>query len=66
MLAEYQEIEEALRDEQKEAVNGYRQLATPRMLRRVLLGMLIQMWSQLCGINIMMYYGKTHVPLLEP
>lgn len=56
VLAEYQEIEEALRFEREEAVSSYRQLVEPRMLKRVLLGMSIQMWSQLCGMNVMMYY----------
>ena len=56
VLAEYQEIEEALRFEREEAISSYRQLVEPRMLKRVLLGMSIQMWSQLCGMNIMMYY----------
>jgi sugar porter (SP) family MFS transporter len=56
VLAEYQEIEEALRYEREEAVSSYRQLIEPKMLRRVILGMSIQMWSQLCGMNIMMYY----------
>jgi MFS family permease len=56
VLAEYKEIEEALRFEREEAINSYRQLVEPRMLKRVLLGMSIQMWSQLCGMNVMMYY----------
>jgi MFS family permease len=56
VLAEYQEIEEALRFEREEAISSYRQLVEPRMLKRVLLGMSIQMWSQLCGMNVMMYY----------
>ncbi|PQE11678.1 High-affinity glucose transporter protein [Rutstroemia sp. NJR-2017a WRK4] len=56
VLAEYQEIEEALRFEREEAINSYRQLASPRIFKRVILGMSIQMWSQLCGMNIMMYY----------
>lgn len=56
VLAEYQEIEEALRFDREEAISSYRQLVEPRMLRRVLLGMSIQGWSQLCGMNIMMYY----------
>lgn len=57
VLAEYQEIEEALRFEREEAVSSYRALVEPRMLKRVVLGMSIQMWSQLCGMNIMMYYS---------
>lgn len=56
VLAEYQEIEEALRFEREEAVSSFRALTAPRMFRRVLLGMSIQMWSQMCGINVMMYY----------
>jgi MFS family permease len=46
VLAEYQEIEEALRFEREEAISSYRQLVEPRMLKRVILGMSIQMWSQ--------------------
>lgn len=49
VLAEYQEIEEALRFEREEAISSFRQLAAPRMAKRVLLGMSIQMWSQLSG-----------------
>lgn len=56
VLAEYQEIEETLRFEREEAISSYRQLVEPRMLKRVILGMSIQMWSQLCGMNVMMYY----------
>ena len=56
VLAEYQEIEEALRFEREEAISSYRQLVEPRMMKRVILGMSIQMWSQLCGMNVMMYY----------
>ncbi|KAL2062853.1 hypothetical protein VTL71DRAFT_5925 [Oculimacula yallundae] len=37
VLAEYQEIEEALRFEREEAVSSYKQLVQPRMLKRVLL-----------------------------
>ncbi|PQE12706.1 High-affinity glucose transporter protein [Rutstroemia sp. NJR-2017a BBW] len=58
VLAEYQEIEEALRFEREEAINSYRRLASPRIFKRVILGMSIQMWSQLCGMNIMMYYVR--------
>jgi Na+/melibiose symporter-like transporter len=56
VLAEYQEIEEALRFEREEAISSFRQLVEPRTAKRVLLGMSIQMWSQLSGMNIMMYY----------
>ena len=63
VLAEYKEIEEALRFEREEAINSYRQLVEPRMLKRVILGMSIQMWSQLCGMNVMMYYVVCKSPM---
>jgi hypothetical protein len=56
VLAEYREIEEALRFEREETISGYRLLGQKRMLKRVILGMSIQMWSQLCGMNVLMYY----------
>jgi MFS family permease len=63
VLAEYKEIEEALRFEREEAISSYRQLAAPRMVKRVILGMSIQMWSQLCGMNVMMYYVVCVLPI---
>ncbi|KAF9873299.1 MFS glucose [Colletotrichum karsti] len=56
VLAQYQEIEEALRFEREEKINSFKALIAPRMYKRVLLGMSIQMWSQLSGMNIMMFY----------
>ncbi|KAI1175654.1 general substrate transporter [Nemania sp. FL0916] len=56
VLAEFKEIEDALRFEREEAVSSFKALVQPRIFRRVILGMSIQMWSQLCGMNIMMYY----------
>ncbi|KAI0812929.1 general substrate transporter [Xylaria sp. FL0064] len=56
VLAQYKEIEEALRFEREEATSSFKALVQPRIFRRVILGMSIQMWSQLCGMNIMMYY----------
>jgi hypothetical protein len=53
VLAEYQEIEEALRFEREQAVKSFAALVKPRIFKRVILGMSIQMWSQLCGMNIM-------------
>ena len=53
VLAQYREIEEVLRFEREEAVNTWRALTKPRMLNRVVLGMSIQMWSQIVGINTM-------------
>ena len=56
MLAEYQEIEEALRLERENNASSFAQLVEPRIFKRVILGVSIQMWSQLCGMNVMMYY----------
>jgi hypothetical protein len=54
VLAEYKEIEEALRFEREQAETSFGALIKPRIVKRVILGMSIQMWSQLCGMNIMM------------
>ncbi|KEZ39832.1 hypothetical protein SAPIO_CDS8759 [Scedosporium apiospermum] len=56
VLAQYQEIQEALRFEREDAASSWKALTNRRMLKRVVLGMSIQAWSQLCGMNIMMYY----------
>ncbi|XXG96011.1 high affinity glucose transporter [Hypoxylon texense] len=56
VLAEYKEIEEGLRFEREQALYGLQALIQPRILKRVILGMGIQMWSQLSGVNIVMYY----------
>lgn len=54
VLAQYREIEDALRFEREEAVSSFKILVQKKMIKRVALGMSIQMWSQLCGMNIMM------------
>lgn len=54
VLAEYREVEDALRLEREQAENSFAALLWRRMLKRVILGMSIQAWSQLCGMNIMM------------
>jgi len=56
VLAEYSEIEEAIREERTQANTSWAELVKPRIFKRVFLGMSIQMWSQLCGMNVMMYY----------
>lgn len=53
VLAEYKEIEDAIRFEREEQVSDYKELVKPRIFKRVVLGMSIQMWSQLCGMNVM-------------
>lgn len=61
VLAEYREIEEALRIEREQATTSYQVLLEPRMFKRVILGISLQMWSQLCGMNVMMYYIGEHL-----
>ncbi|KAF2133176.1 general substrate transporter [Dothidotthia symphoricarpi CBS 119687] len=56
VLAEYKGIEDALRFEREQAETSFGALMKPRIVKRVVLGMSIQAWSQLCGMNIMMYY----------
>lgn len=53
VLAEYKEIEDSIRFEREVAISSYTALVQPKMVKRVLLGMSIQMWSQLCGMNVM-------------
>ncbi|KAL2149218.1 hypothetical protein VTH82DRAFT_8566 [Thermothelomyces myriococcoides] len=54
VLAQYQEIQEALRLEKEQAESSFATLIKPGIFKRVILGMSIQMWSQLSGMNIMM------------
>ncbi|KAK9489128.1 general substrate transporter [Lipomyces doorenjongii] len=56
VLAEYKEIEDQISQEREEESNSYRELFSPKIRKRVLLSMAIQMWSQLTGMNVMMYY----------
>ncbi|KAM0418743.1 hypothetical protein ACHAPT_012341 [Fusarium lateritium] len=56
VLAQYREIEDSLRFDRGDVAYSYMNLLSRRMIKRVVLGMSIQAWSQLCGMNIMMYY----------
>jgi hypothetical protein len=60
VLAEYKEIQDALLFERTEAVTSFKALTEVRMVKRVILGMSVQMWSQLCGMNSM--FILTHLP----
>jgi len=53
---EFAEIKEQVAFEQKEGAKSYADLVKPGIARRVFLGMSLQAWSQLSGMNIMMYY----------
>ena len=54
VLAEFQEIKEAIRFEREEAASSFKALTEKKMIKRVALGMSVQAWSQLSGMNIMM------------
>ncbi|KAK9388468.1 hypothetical protein V1515DRAFT_596938 [Lipomyces mesembrius] len=56
VLAEYKEIEDQISQEREEEHNSYRELFSRKIRKRVLLSMAIQTWSQLTGMNVMMYY----------
>lgn len=53
---EFAEIKAQVDFERKEGAKSYRDLLHPDISRRVFLGMSLQAWSQLSGMNIMMYY----------
>jgi len=53
---EYEEIKQQVYYERTEGARSYLDLLKPGNPRRVLLGSSLQMWSQLSGMNIMMYY----------
>ncbi|KAH9937922.1 general substrate transporter [Epithele typhae] len=53
---EITEIKDQVEFEKKEGAKSYLDLFKPGIARRVMLGASLQMWSQLSGMNIMMYY----------
>jgi len=56
VVLEYEEIKQQVYFERTEGAKSYFDLLKGGNPRRVMLGMSLQMWSQLCGMNIMMYY----------
>jgi MFS family permease len=54
VLLEYEEIKEQVHFERTEGAKSYLDLFKPGMPRRVMLGICLQMWSQLTGMNVMM------------
>ncbi|KAH0834877.1 general substrate transporter [Lanmaoa asiatica] len=53
---EFEEIKEQVTFERNEGAKSFADLFKPGILRRVSLGCSLQMWSQLSGMNVMMYY----------
>lgn len=58
---EFEQIKEQLYFERTEGAKSYLDLFKPGVLHRVSLGASLQMWSQLSGVNLMMYV-YAHVP----
>ncbi|KAH9829055.1 general substrate transporter [Rhodofomes roseus] len=56
VVLEFDEIKEQVTFERTQGAKSYLDLFKPGIVRRVGLGMSLQMWSQLCGMNVMMYY----------
>jgi Sugar (and other) transporter len=52
---EFEQIKEQVYYEQTQGTKSYLDLFKPGVLHRVSLGTSLQMWSQLSGVNIMMY-----------
>ncbi|KAK4992580.1 hypothetical protein LTR28_001226, partial [Elasticomyces elasticus] len=53
---EFAEIKEWCRLEREAAQVSYAELFRPRMINRTHIGVFTQIWSQLTGMNVMMYY----------
>ncbi|KAH7882351.1 general substrate transporter [Phlebopus sp. FC_14] len=56
VLLEFEEIRQQVNFERTEGAKSYADLIKPGVRRRVVLGCAIQMWAQLSGMNVMMYY----------
>lgn len=56
VVIEYHEIVNQVEFERREGAKSYADLFKPGIFRRVGLGASLQMWSQLTGMNVMMYY----------
>jgi sugar porter (SP) family MFS transporter len=54
--AELLEIKEVCEFERRHANVSYLDLFKPKMINRSLIGLFTQIWSQLSGMNVMMYY----------
>ncbi|KAJ2890551.1 sugar transporter [Zalerion maritima] len=56
VLAELQEVREAARIAIESKNTGYRGLFGPKVWKRTLVGVSVQVWQQLLGGNVMLYY----------
>ncbi|KAG9311678.1 general substrate transporter [Chiua virens] len=53
---EFEEIKEQVAFERTRGAKSFMDVLEPSIFRRVVLGCSLQMWSQLSGMNVMMYY----------
>lgn len=53
---EFNEIKQQIEYDRTQAARSYLDLLKPDIRRRVWLGVWVQIWSQMCGMNVMMYY----------
>ncbi|KAK4120462.1 general substrate transporter [Parathielavia appendiculata] len=53
---EFQEIQKAVEEERQYANVSWLELFAPGMINRTSIGVFTQIWSQLTGMNVMMYY----------
>ncbi|KAG0204614.1 hypothetical protein BGX28_003520 [Mortierella sp. GBA30] len=56
VIAEFKEIQDAITFDRTQAARSYLELFQHPYGRRVFLGMTLQSWSQLTGMNVAMYY----------
>ncbi|KAJ5783090.1 Major facilitator superfamily domain general substrate transporter [Penicillium paradoxum] len=56
VVAEMQEIRDICEFERENKDVSYLELFTPKMIHRTSIGIWTQIWSQLTGMNVMMYY----------
>lgn len=61
VLAQYREMDEEIRIERERGSPSFRMLLRKPLAKRLILGMSMQAWSQLCGLNIMMRLSAMHL-----
>lgn len=58
VISEFEEIKQTVEWERNNADVTYWELLKPQMINRTHIGIMTQVWSQLTGMNVMMYYSK--------
>ncbi|KAL1924069.1 uncharacterized protein VTP21DRAFT_7104 [Calcarisporiella thermophila] len=55
--SEYNQIKAAIKYDREQAARSYLELLKPGLFKRVFLGIALQAWQQLTGMNIIMFYA---------